>query len=88
MLSRLVTIIAGESATLQCKASVCSVIFSVCTQSRDKAELETRPATAPAQVMPVLPVAVARMSSLGETSVSVDGRDLHSSSFQLNLSRY
>jgi hypothetical protein len=42
-LSRLVTVMAGDSASLQCKASACSVVFNVCTQTKQKAEMETMP---------------------------------------------
>ena len=40
-LSRLVTVMAGDSASLQCKASCCSVVFNVCTQTKEKALMET-----------------------------------------------
>lgn len=39
-LSRIVTVLAGESASLQCKASLCHALFSICTQTKEKAALE------------------------------------------------
>lgn len=42
-LSRLVTVMAGDSASLQCKASACRVVFNVCTQTKEKALMETMP---------------------------------------------